>query len=132
VRIYITHCSARKCRSLRNTGKKVLPDKLYTSSRIQRFMRRCKANGVHWAIFSDRYGVCFPREKHPWYEKPPSEVSKAEYIALLHNFETRLRKYPEIWFYYHPARFHKLYRKLLRECCLRRHVRRFKNLDLIS
>ena len=63
MRIYITHCSARKNDALRKTGEKVTPDKLYTSPRIQRFMHACMDRKVQWAIFSDLYGMWFPDVK---------------------------------------------------------------------
>jgi hypothetical protein len=50
LRIYVTHCSAKKDNSLKNTGKKVTPDKLYTATPLQRFMNKCKKRKVHWAI----------------------------------------------------------------------------------
>ena len=131
MRIYLTYCSARKLSSLKGTGKKVTPDKLYISSRIRRFMRRCRTQGVRWAIFSDRYGVYFPTDKHDWYEKPPSDVNEEEYSVLVRDFDRKLKRYVEIWFYYHPARFHRLYKRLLRQCRLRRRVKRFTRLSEI-
>ena len=58
--IYITHCSAKKDDRCRETRETVTPDLLYTAKPTQRFMERCKATGVRWAIFSDLYGVWFP------------------------------------------------------------------------
>ena len=131
MRIYVTHCSAKKSLSVKRSGAGVSPDKLYTSNRIQRFMQQCKDQRVRWAIFSDLYGVYFPHEKHKWYEKSPSSVTLTEYKGLLNSFDKRLRVYSEIRFYRHPQRFHKLYRKLLRNTKLRRKVRLFKNVRRI-
>lgn len=131
MRIYITHCSARKSPSAKRSGAKVSPDKLYASKRIQSFMRRCKEQGVKWAIFSDRYGIYFPNERHPWYEKSPDSVTPTEFSALLKNFHKRLRIYDEVWFYRHPARFHKLYRRLLRKARMKHKVRLFGRVNLI-
>ena len=63
-RIYVTHCSAKKDDSLKNTGKKVTPDKLYTATPTQRFMNKCKEKRTNWAIFSDKYSIWFPSEEH--------------------------------------------------------------------
>lgn len=131
MRIYITHCSAKKNLSVKRSRARVPPDKLYTSKRLQAFVRWCKERRVRWAIFSDLYGVYFPNEKHKWYEKSPDSVTPTEFRGLLKGFDKRLRVYREIWFYRHPARFHKLYRKLLRNTKLRRKVRLFKNVDRI-
>lgn len=60
MRIYITHCSAKKNDALKNKMKRVTPDRLYTTIPIQRFMKRCKEKDVKWAIFSDLYGIWFP------------------------------------------------------------------------
>ncbi len=51
MKIYITHCSAKKTDSLKNTGIKVTPDKLYTATPTQRFMRSCSTKKVKWASF---------------------------------------------------------------------------------
>lgn len=57
MKIYIIHCSAKKDDSLKNTGRKLTPDKLYIATPTQRFMSKCKEKKVDWAIFSDLYGV---------------------------------------------------------------------------
>jgi hypothetical protein len=75
MRIYVTHCSAKKDRTLKHSGKKVTPDRLYTAAPLQRFMNRCKEKKVQWAIFSDKYGIWFPHEKHEWYDACMQEVS---------------------------------------------------------
>ena len=69
--IYLTHCSSRKNASLKGTNRKVTPDVLYTSNRIQRFMRTCVKKDVNWAIFSDKYGICYKNTRNSWYEKAP-------------------------------------------------------------
>jgi hypothetical protein len=130
--IYVTHCSAKKRESVRRTGKAVRPDVLYTSQRTQRFMRRCRARQVQWAIFSDKHGVWFPTEKCRWYEKSPDRVTEAEFRQLVVNFDRRLNPFREISFYYHPGRFHPLYRRLLRATRLRRRVRLFRHLAEIG
>lgn len=76
MKIYITHCSAKKDDSLKNTGRKVTPDKLYIATPTQRFMNKCKEKKVNWAIFSDLYGVWFPDIEHEWYEKDPDTVTE--------------------------------------------------------
>ena len=81
----------------------------------QRFMSLCKEQRVKWAIFSDKYGVWFPEEKHEWYEKDPDTVTPQEYNNLIEDFEQKLGGFKEIWFYHNPGRFHPLYERLLRE-----------------
>lgn len=44
MRIYITHCSAKKDNSLKNSGKQVTLCKLYTATPTQHFMTKCKRN----------------------------------------------------------------------------------------
>ena len=132
MRIYITHCSARKSDSARRKGRAVRPDVLYTSQRTQRFMRRCRERGVRWAIVSDEYGVWFPPERRHWYEKSPDQVSEAEFRRLVANFDRRLRRFREIRFYYHPGRFHWRYGRLLRATGLRHRIRRFRHLTEIA
>lgn len=106
MKIYLTHCSAKKDDSLKNSGRKVPPDKLYTATPTQRFMNKCKETHVNWAIFSDLYGVWFPDIEHKWYEKDPNTVTEKEFYQLLDDFNRKLQRYEEIWFYYNPGRFH--------------------------
>jgi len=114
-RIFVTHCSAKKDKRYKGTGESIGPDLLYTSKPIQRFMNRCKARGVRWAIFSDLYGVWFPEVTHEWYEKAPETVTEAEFLSLLRDFDVKLNPYSSILFYHNPGRFHPLYARLL-EC----------------
>ena len=113
MRIYIIHCSGTKDDSLKNTGKKVTPEELYTSPRIRPFLDECLKKNVKWAIFSDLYGVWFPHIKHEWYDKSPYDVSEEEYELLLKDFDQKLKSYDEIWFYYNPRYCHSLYKRLL-------------------
>ncbi|MGB2697922.1 MAG: hypothetical protein WBD28_08730 [Candidatus Zixiibacteriota bacterium] len=131
MRIYITHCSGKKDDSLKHTGKKVTPDKLYTGSTTQPFMNRCKEKQVKWAIFSDLYGVWFPNVEHEWYDKHPDTVTEQEFENLVDDFDQKLREYDEIWFYYKPRRFHRLYEKLLQGTNLKDKVKRFTCIDEI-
>lgn len=85
MKIYITHCSAKKDGSLKNNSKKVTPDKLYTATPTQRFMKKCKEKNVDWAIFSDLYGIWFPQIRHEWYEKNPNKVTEQEFKNLINN-----------------------------------------------
>ena len=125
MRIYITYCSAQKNDSLKGTDIEVAPDVLYTSKhRIQPFMETCKRQGVSWAIFSDHYGVWFPKEKRSWYDKPPSAVTKEEFQKLLENFDRQLAAYEDIFFYRpSPVYFHSLYQRLLKESKLSKRIR---------
>lgn len=128
MRIYLTHCSARKNRLLRNSTRQVTPGELYTATPTRRFMDRCKSAGVRWAIFSDLYGMWFPHIRRRWYEKSPDAVTDEEFRVLVSNFDRKLRKFDEIWFYRNPGRFHWLYKELLRRTRLRSRVRRFSHL----
>ncbi len=130
-KIYITHCSAKKDDSLKISGKKVTPDKLYTATCIQRFINECKKKGVEWAIFSDKYGIVFPNEKIEWYDKHPSKVTKEEFKKLVNDFDEKLKDYDEIWFYHHPKRFHSLYKRLINESKLKNRIKLFTRVQEI-
>ena len=131
-RIYITHCSAKKNTDLKESLIEVTPDSLYTATPTQRFMEQCKQAKANWAIFSDKYGVWFGDKKHRWYEKNPSKITEKELELLIKNFETKLGKYDEIWFYYNPGRFHRVYRELLEKSKLRSKITRFTHLKQIE
>jgi len=126
-RIYLTHCSATKDDSFRHTGVATTPDRLYTSTKTQVFIHRCRERNVTWAIFSDEYGVWFPHVTHFWYEKDPNTVTQAEYCALLADFDRQISGYAQIWFYHNPGRFHRLYARLLRDTALHDRVHLFSN-----
>jgi len=110
----------------------VTPDKLYTATPTQRFMEKCKKEHVSWAIFSDKYGIWFPNEKHKWYDKNPNKVTDQEYKQLVKDFEEKLSEYSEIWFYHHPCRFHNLYKKLLEEPNIKAKLVPFNHLTQIE
>ncbi len=131
-RIYLTHCSRKKDKRYKETGEEVPPDFLYTATPTQRFMARCKARGVHWAIFSDLYGVWHPQKRHKWYEKDPNKVTEAEFLTLLQDFDEKLAGYSEICFYYNPGRFHPLYARLLDRIVLADRVKRMTHLGDIA
>ena len=132
MRIYVTHCSAKKDKTLKHSGKKVTPDRLYTAAPLQRFMNRCNEKKVQWAIFSDKYGICFPHEKHGWYEKNPNTVSEQEFKILVRDFEEKLGNYDEIYFYHNPGRFHSLYRRLLEQAKVTSRIILFSHLAEIE
>ena len=113
MRIFITHCSARKNDDFMGKPIDVSPDRLYTATPTIRFMERCKAAGVPWAIFSDKYGVWFPSVKHRWYEKSPDTVTGEELQLLVRDFDDKLKAFGEIFFYHNPGRFHPLYRTII-------------------
>jgi hypothetical protein len=131
-RIYLTHCSAKKNISLKESMVEVTPDSLYTATPTQRFMEQCKQTKVNWAIFSDKYGVWFGDKKHKWYEKNPSKITEKEFELLIKDFETKLKKYDEIWFYYNPGRFHRIYKELLRKSKLSSKITPFTHLKQIE
>jgi len=128
MRIYLTHCCAKKAPEFKGTSRTVLPDILYTATPTQRFMQRCVKIGKEWAIFSDRYGVWFPDVEHEWYEKDPNTVTEIEFASLRSNLETALARYAEIMFYHNPGRFHPLYGRLLAENSLAGRVKLISHL----
>jgi hypothetical protein len=130
--IYITHCSAKKDSSIKESRKKVTPDKLYSATPTQRFMNRCIRNKVSWCIFSDKYGIWFPNVKNEWYEKNPDKVTDEEYNQILNDFNNKLEQFDEIWFYYNPGRFHKLYKKILKDNKLKDRIKLFTHLEDIK
>ncbi|MCK9306772.1 MAG: peroxide stress protein YaaA [Methanoculleus sp.] len=134
MRIFLTYCSGQKDDSFKKSNKKVTPDRLYTSERIQKFIKVCKEAGALWAIFSDEYGVWFPGEQRKWYDKPPDVVTPAEFEQLVSKVEKSLEKY-EIFFYGNidESKFHQLYRDLierLKGAGLR--ITLFKDLDDVA
>ncbi|HMA36663.1 MAG TPA: hypothetical protein VKY74_19565 [Chloroflexia bacterium] len=131
MRIYLTHCSAKKDPRYRISGQLATPAQLYTATPTQRFMKVCQRYAVNWAIFSDRYGVWFPDVARAWYEKHPKHVSDEEFAILLEGFDRDLAPYEEIWFYHNPGRFHSVYQHLLEETRLRERVRKFTHLHEI-
>jgi len=111
--IYVTHCSREKDPAMEASGEKVLPEQLYTSEGLQRFIRFCKSKCYHWAIFSDHYGVVFPNEEIAWYSKPPATVTGDEMVFLLENFISRLSTYDEIHFYHRAEETHTLFKGIV-------------------
>jgi len=127
MRIYLTHCTRKKDDSLKHTGEKVTPDRLYQGKFVGAFVRTCKQRGVDWAKFSDLYGVWFPHVKHEWYEKHPSSVTDSEFWELVKDFDEKLARYDEIWFYRNPGRSDSLYERLLTETRLRGRITLFSH-----
>jgi hypothetical protein len=127
-RIYLTHCSHKKNERYKETGEAISPELLYTATPTRRFMERCKAREVRWAIFSDQYGVWFPEVKHDWYEKDPNTVTAVQFSNLLLDFNEKLISFSEICFYYNPGRFHPLYKHLLDESSRADRIKRITHL----
>ncbi|MCW6160471.1 MAG: hypothetical protein LVQ95_05310 [Candidatus Micrarchaeales archaeon] len=113
MRVYITHCSAKKGNLLKEPGEKATPDRLYTAAPTRRFMKKCKEREVDWAIFSDRYRVWFPNTENSRCGKSPGSVTVDEFAGLVRDFDNKLWKYGEVMFYNSPGRFHRLYKRLL-------------------
>ncbi len=59
--------------------------------------------------------------------KNPSKITEKELGLLIKDFETRLNKHYEIWFYYNPGRLHKVYRELLEKSKSISKITRFPN-----
>lgn len=131
MRIYLTHCSKEKSAAAKANGLPLPPDELYTEDGIQQFMTACKQSGIEWAILSDKYGVFFPTERHPHYEKPPATVTAAEEQAIIMQFADKLAGFDEIWFYIRPETFHPFYERLLMGSSLHERITLFKDLNEI-
>lgn len=132
MKIFITHCSGKKSEKYKDTGEAITPDKLYTSKRIKSFINKCRSMNVKWAIFSDKYGVWFPNEKHEWYDKSPDNVNEDDLKPLVKNFDEKLLEYDEIWFYHNPARFHSTYKDLLNITTLKDKIIMFSRIKEID
>jgi hypothetical protein len=118
MRIYLTHCCAKKDDNFAGRQDELSPEQLYIATPTQRFMKRCKEVGVRCAIFSDYYGVWFSGEKHAWYGDDvgdPNRVNDVKLRELVADFETKLAAFETIYFYHNPGRFHQLYKRLLKE-----------------
>lgn len=131
-RIFLTHCSAKKDNSFKENSAQVTPDHLYAATAIQRFMNRCKNVRANWAIFSDNYGVWFSDTVHPWYEKSPNKVTDEEFNALVQDFNSKLKEFDEIWFYYNPGRFHPIYKRLLDSTLFKDKIKMFTHINEIQ
>jgi hypothetical protein len=95
-------------------------------------MKRCIDNNVNWCIFSDKYGIWFSNVNNKWYEKDPNKVKEEEFNELLNDFNRKLKKFDEIRFYYNPGRFHRLYKRILKENNLRERIKLFTHLEDIK
>lgn len=134
MRIYLTHCCAKKDDSLQDTRRKVLPDELYTALPTVRFMAKCRAKRVPWAILSDYYGVWFSDVRREWYGDDvgdPRHLTPERFQWLVTDLDTALGRYSEILFYHNPGRFHPVYQRLLHATALRQRVRLITHLDEI-
>ena len=60
-RLYVTHC----CRDKEPAGG---DPSMYRAARVRRFIDKCRADGVPWAIFSAEYALFFPDERHDEYD----------------------------------------------------------------
>ncbi len=114
-RIYVTHCSKNKDDTLKNTNKEIIPYELYLSKKTRRFLNKCAEKKVPSAIFSDYCGVWFSDEKGKYYSNKdgnPNKVTEQKFQELVKDFDEKLQRYDEIWFYYNPGRFHPVYKRL--------------------
>lgn len=133
MKLFITYCSKSKDESLIGTEKRVRPEQLYTSNRIQNFIQECKEAGAYWAIFSDQYGVWFPNEEHEWYEKSPNDVTDSEFAQLVSSSAKRLNKYDVYFFNPEDGELDALYQDLVKELkkrCV--NITYFSNIEEIS
>jgi len=62
MKLCVTHCGGGK-----NPGV-LPPQEMYTSPRINRFVKRCQARNVSWAILSAKYGLFFPEQRRQSYD----------------------------------------------------------------
>lgn len=95
-------------------------------------MNKCKNAKANWAIFSDKYGIWFSDIEHKWYEKDPNKVTDEEFNVLVQDFNTKLKDFDEIWFYYNPGRFHPIYKKLLVNNSLKDKIKMFTYISEIQ
>jgi hypothetical protein len=111
--LYITHC----CKKKNSIKTKTIPEKLYSASYLQRFIKRCKEMKVNWGILSDKYGIVFPNQRIKWYELSPSFLlkHKTEAKKLIEKLQQQLQKFDVIFFYHNPGRFHPFYRYVIKE-----------------
>jgi hypothetical protein len=131
MRIYLTHCCAKKDDTLKGTGQKVSPERLYIARPTQRFMKKCTSLGVRWAIFSDYYGVWFPEIEREWYGDDvgdPNGIKEPRLTKLIEGFDKTLEQSDEIFFYYNPGRFHPFYAELLERTVLKPRIQRITHL----
>ena len=49
MKLYLTYCSGQKDESLISSGERVSPGRLYTSPRIQQFIKVCTNQKAYWA-----------------------------------------------------------------------------------
>ena len=98
MRVYLTHCSAEKDSHLKETGKAVTPDLLYTDAKLCQFMERCQQKNVRWAILSDLYGIYQSDDCRVWYEKHPDTVTPQEEEIIIQDCDSKLEGYDEIYF----------------------------------
>lgn len=111
--LYITHCSKKK----HNVNSWTTPEKLYSASYLQKFIKKCKEMKVKWGILSDKYGIIFPNQRIKWYELSPSFLLKhrAESKKLVKKLQRQLQGFNKIFFYYNPGRFHPYYRYVVKK-----------------
>lgn len=117
----MTYCSKHKVENTAGGSNLFFPSQLYTSRRVQAFVRFCESHGYTWAIFSDQYGLVSDNEKIEWYNKPPNGVTDEEYESLLRDTIIKLNGYDDVIFFYEYPTFHPLYRKLTND--LKQHKR---------
>jgi hypothetical protein len=111
--LYITHCSKKK----NSINSETTPEKLYSASYLQRFIKKCKEMKVNWGILSDKYGIVFPNQRIKWYELSPSFLlkHKAESRKLIEKLQQQLKGFDKIFFYHNPGRFHPFYRYVIKK-----------------
>lgn len=114
MKLFLTYCSWQKDDSIKNKPVLVGPDQLYTSERLQIFVKACTAANADWAIFSDKYGIWFPNEKKAWYDKSPDSVTPQELSRIVSNSVKSLEKY-QVYFFgdSNDPKFHPLYKEYI-------------------
>jgi hypothetical protein len=90
-------------------------------------MRQCRAKNVRWAILSDLYGIWCQEIRHEWYEKDSNTVTDAEFPRCC-GISAKLIGYSEIYFYYNPTNFIRIYALLLAQTKLADRVKRITHL----
>ena len=130
--IFITYCSWQKDDTIKDTGKTVRVEHLYTSPRIVEFIEKCKSAKVTWGILSDKHGICLEGQEYEWYDLHPESITNEEMAQLKEKVLQQLASFPKIFFYAPAGELHPVYRKIIDETPLKYRTRWISRLDEIT
>lgn len=109
MKVYLTHCCAKKNELARTTGIAMPPEEMYIEPDIQKFFSYCLSHKLAFGVLSDLYGIWLSPEKKRWYEKSPDTVTDVEKAEILRIFDHELSRFSEIIFLIRPESFHPFY-----------------------